>query len=64
MALLQVTFFLGEAIGIVRESVEATRQSEVPTTVLATPPAVAGDDGARIPEQPRRRRRLVLVSET
>ena len=38
-------------------------KSEVPTTVLATPPAVARDDGARIPEQPRRRRRLVLVSE-
>ena len=52
-----------KAIGIVRESVEATRQSVVPTTVLATPPAAARDDGARIPEQPRRRRRLVLVSE-
>ena len=52
----------GEEIGIVRDSVQAT-SSVVPTTVLATPPAVAGDDGARIPEQPRRRRRLVLVSE-
>ena len=52
----------GEAIGIVRESVEATGQSEVPTTVLATP-SVARDDRARIPQQPRKRRRFVLVSE-
>ena len=42
---------LEETIGIVRDSVEATWQSAVPTIVLATPPAVAGNDCARIPVQ-------------
>ena len=58
MALPYVIVFLLCNQGRPIDSVEATWQSAVPTTVLVTPPAVAGDDGARIPVEPRRRRRF------